>query len=241
MESLGITNTGQLNYHLKVLGDLIRREGPEGKYELTEKGGVALDFLDKFKTLTNGIDSGFRVPATPREKMERSLQALLCVEIFAVVLVNVYAFLVSPAQISLHYGFDGQTLSSAPRTIFLLLAALLSVPQGIFLLLSGVRYRLINRYPFAISLPGFRASMAQMDYEKRGYWINKIFSEVLFVGSATGAMMVLLSVSIYESVLSGSDYYVSAVVVTLIVVGVAVFAVVHRGLRYSREMATEVL
>ena len=31
MEALGITNTGKLNYHLKVLGELIRKEGSEGR------------------------------------------------------------------------------------------------------------------------------------------------------------------------------------------------------------------
>ena len=237
METLGITNTGQLNYHLKVLGDVIRKEGPDGKYELTAKGTVALDFLGKFKTLTDGTDAGFRIEPIRYERTAHSLQAFLGLEIFAVVLINVYVFLVSPADVPLHYFFDGQALSSAPRTIFLLLAGALIIPQGVFLLLSRARYRFINRYPFAMSLPAFRSSLAEMDYEERGYWINKLFSEILVVGLVTGAMMILLSVSIYESTLSASGLSVSAVALTVIVVGMAVIWLVYRVLGYSREIA----
>ncbi len=41
------SNTGKFNYHLKVLGDLIEKDNA-GKYSLTEKGQLALQFLQKF-------------------------------------------------------------------------------------------------------------------------------------------------------------------------------------------------
>ncbi len=50
VELLNITeaaNTGKFNYHLKVLGDLIEKDA-NGKYILTEKGQLALQFLLKF-------------------------------------------------------------------------------------------------------------------------------------------------------------------------------------------------
>jgi hypothetical protein len=50
VELLNITeaaNTGKFNYHLKILGDLIRKD-EDGKYSLTEKGQLALQFLQKF-------------------------------------------------------------------------------------------------------------------------------------------------------------------------------------------------
>lgn len=50
VELLNITlaaNTGKFNYHLKILGDLITKDN-DGKYNLTEKGQLALDFLQKF-------------------------------------------------------------------------------------------------------------------------------------------------------------------------------------------------
>jgi hypothetical protein len=46
MKLVGITNTGRLNYHLKILGDLIKKD-ESGKYSLTNKGQLAVQFLQK--------------------------------------------------------------------------------------------------------------------------------------------------------------------------------------------------
>ncbi len=47
MKALGIVNTGKMNYHLKVLGDLLlKRE--DGQYVLTEKGRLASRLLLEF-------------------------------------------------------------------------------------------------------------------------------------------------------------------------------------------------
>lgn len=40
--ALGHMNTGQLNYHLKILSDLVSKNPANGKYSLTEKGVSAL-------------------------------------------------------------------------------------------------------------------------------------------------------------------------------------------------------
>ena len=47
MKALGIANTGKMNYHLKVLGDLLTKT-EEGKYTLTEKGNLASRLLLEF-------------------------------------------------------------------------------------------------------------------------------------------------------------------------------------------------
>lgn len=47
MNLVGIENTGKLNYHLKILGDLIEKDG-NGKYRLTEKGQLASQLLLRF-------------------------------------------------------------------------------------------------------------------------------------------------------------------------------------------------
>lgn len=39
---LGIKSTGKLNYHLKVIGDLLEKEAESGKYRLTKRGLQAL-------------------------------------------------------------------------------------------------------------------------------------------------------------------------------------------------------
>jgi glucose-6-phosphate-specific signal transduction histidine kinase len=47
MENLEVVSTGLLNYHLKVLGDLLQKDD-RGKYILTEKGKVASQLLIQF-------------------------------------------------------------------------------------------------------------------------------------------------------------------------------------------------
>jgi hypothetical protein len=47
MNALAITNTGKLNYHLKILGDLLYKD-ENGKYRLTEKGALASQLLGRF-------------------------------------------------------------------------------------------------------------------------------------------------------------------------------------------------
>jgi hypothetical protein len=47
MNLLEVTNTGKLNYHLKILNDLIQK-GEDGKYSLTERGELASQLLQKF-------------------------------------------------------------------------------------------------------------------------------------------------------------------------------------------------
>ncbi len=51
MKTLGITNTGKMNYHLKILGDLLSKK-EDGQYALTEKGTLASRLLLEFPEVT---------------------------------------------------------------------------------------------------------------------------------------------------------------------------------------------
>jgi hypothetical protein len=53
MNAVEITNTGKFNYHLKVLCDLIEKD-EEGKYCLSEKGLLAVQFLQTFDNSKSG-------------------------------------------------------------------------------------------------------------------------------------------------------------------------------------------
>jgi len=47
MNLVEISNTGKFNYHLKILADLIEKD-ENGKYNLSDKGRLAAQFLQKF-------------------------------------------------------------------------------------------------------------------------------------------------------------------------------------------------
>jgi len=49
---LEIEHTGKLNYHLKLLGDLIEKD-QAGMYSLTEKGQLAMQVLSKFAPMSS--------------------------------------------------------------------------------------------------------------------------------------------------------------------------------------------
>jgi len=49
----GILHTGSLNYHLKVLGDLLAKDELTGRYSLSEKGKVAVELLGRFQTVAD--------------------------------------------------------------------------------------------------------------------------------------------------------------------------------------------
>ena len=48
---LQISHTGKLNYHLKVLGDLVMKDAQSGRYSLGDKGKIAVQLLSKFQTV----------------------------------------------------------------------------------------------------------------------------------------------------------------------------------------------
>ena len=50
---LQITHTGKLNYHLKILGDLLVKDSQSGRYSLGEKGKIAVQLISKFQTVTD--------------------------------------------------------------------------------------------------------------------------------------------------------------------------------------------
>ncbi len=54
---LQITHTGKLNYHLKVLGDLIVKDDGSGRYHLGEKGNIAVQLLSKFQTVSDASEA----------------------------------------------------------------------------------------------------------------------------------------------------------------------------------------
>lgn len=59
--SLGIEHTGKLNYHLKVLGDLLTKDEATGRYSLSEKGKIAALLLGNFQAETGKRPDGVLV------------------------------------------------------------------------------------------------------------------------------------------------------------------------------------
>jgi len=117
MNTLAITNTGKLNYHLKILGDLLEKD-ENGKYRLTEKGSLALKLLTRF----------------PAEKPVKRKHGL----VRDIVLIGFIGFVLILANPSILEGFLGVLLVREAWLSILVLIYGLIVP-GAMMWLIGVK------------------------------------------------------------------------------------------------------
>lgn len=82
LSALSIANTGKLNYHLKMLGNLIDKDD-QGRYRLTERGTQAVNLLKGFAQPgaegQGGANSGIGVLQTQRSTAATVAGVLLIV------------------------------------------------------------------------------------------------------------------------------------------------------------------
>jgi DNA-binding transcriptional ArsR family regulator len=127
MSALGIANTGKLNYHLKMLGNLIDKN-EQGKYRLTERGVQAVNLLKNFVQSGTeghgGINLGNQTSTIQRSTAATMVGVLLIV-VGAVLIVLVVLgavalplFAVTSVGVSNEFGF-GQFMLE-PNTSFFL-------------------------------------------------------------------------------------------------------------------------
>lgn len=83
MKALGIVNTGKMNYHLKVLSDLLTKT-EDGKYTLTEKGKLASQLLLEFP------DKKVYYQTEPRLPRWLTIMTIVVATIFMIGFVAIY-------------------------------------------------------------------------------------------------------------------------------------------------------
>ena len=118
MNAVEITNTGKFNYHLKALGAFIEKD-EDGKYGLSEKGQLAVQFLQKF----DSAKSGEPVFETRAFSLFAGFMWLVLVYPFMGLLFGGYLYFTDPT-----------TASKADLTIPLITLSLIMIPA--FTLLS---------------------------------------------------------------------------------------------------------
>lgn len=108
MNLINVNNTGKFNYHLKILGDLILKD-ENGKYNLSEKGNLAVRFLQKFNGEENSrflMPNGVSTFETRALSLFPSFIWLLLVYPFLGILFGWYLF------------FSGSTLAFGTDLMF---------------------------------------------------------------------------------------------------------------------------
>jgi len=223
--------------------DLVTKEGGTSRYRLSEKGALALDFLGKFKAASSWSKDDpqqIKVPNTPFTRTSRVLQLALLAEILAVLFVNLYAYFTLPSIVPLQYELNGRTFATAPKSIFLLFAVVFNISQVVFLSLSVFQYPVVRRQMNSPSYPPFRTYLSKVSYEMRGYWINRYFSPIMAIGVVVGLLMIVLSLSFYQSVISSNGAApVEIIIATLAIVLVSTVVLVNYMRGYVKRLDNE--
>jgi len=141
-----VTNTGRLNYHLKVMGGLIRKQ-EDGRYILTERGYLAVQLLNEFP------EKPFQMNGQKR----KSKKLLVTAALLLIGIIAASALLVltqpTPPSVSITYWKQQPDQISNNSDIQFLFNA--TVTKESFQLASSdaINYALapyINRYPFVV-------------------------------------------------------------------------------------------
>lgn len=118
MNALSISNTGKLNYHLKVLGDLVTKT-EDGRYTLTDKGKFTVTLLREVREKKSQAQAEAPFPRG----------YLLAASLFSVAIVAVDFGLFLFGQIAVTQ-FAGYLLTAALGFVFLVTAEKLRIKRG---------------------------------------------------------------------------------------------------------------
>lgn len=138
-------------------------------------------------------------PFTPFPPMAKAAGAVLVVEIIAIFAAYAIAYAVMPNVIPTHFGLNGQPNGYSGKGLFVLPIAL-SIAPTLILVMSALRFKIINNYPYLINLPAFYINVSRIPMKERGFWVNKYFGALLMMGDVLGAgMFVMMLTAIYIS------------------------------------------
>lgn len=117
--------------------------------------------------------------------------------------LGIYAYITLPQQVPTHFGFDREPTTYGEKTMFITIPSAFSIAPVIFLILTRLRFTLINKYPYLLNLPAFFIYISKVHSERRGLWVNRYFEAILVFGSLLTFYLLILELGIYLSALSG--------------------------------------
>ena len=95
------------------------------------------------------------VAPAPLGVLGRAFVALIVVLLVLIWLIGLYAYTTLPDRIPTHFGLSGKPDAFGNRLTFLLLPIAFSLAPLIILLIIKLRFTLINKFPYLVSLPAF--------------------------------------------------------------------------------------
>lgn len=174
-------------------------------------------------------------PFSPKGKI---LIWAITFEFLALWIISLYAYTTLPEEIVTHFGASGKPTSYGDKSTFLILPFAFSIAPAIFLIITGFRFTLINKYPYLINLPAFYINIYKLPQDKRSAWVNNYFELILALGVAISLWLLFLLVGIYQGTLEGQlPAWFTPVAITLPILLLVPFF--YALSRLSRKMKTE--
>jgi uncharacterized membrane protein len=142
-----------------------------------------------------------RINPEPLTKKGKNLLYLTLLAIIALWLLAIYGYTVLPDRVPTHFGIKGEPDSYGSKAIILLLPLIFSLGPVIILIIVHFRFSLINSYSYLMSLPAFFSNLHQIPEERRGFWVNRYFEEVLGLVAFLTIYFLILEIGIYIGML----------------------------------------
>lgn len=133
----------------------------------------------------------------------RILMFAIVVGLAAIWIISLYAFSTLPDEIITHFGLSGKPDSYGDKSMFLILPVAFSIAPVILIIITALRFTLVNKYPYLINLPAFYSHLHEIAAQRKGLWVNKYFDVVLALGATITLYLLVLLLGILKGVVEG--------------------------------------
>jgi len=142
-------------------------------------------------------------PPEPMDRVGKVLYALNLALLAAILCLGAYAYVALPEVVPTHFGPSGEPTAYGPKYMVLVLAGCLAIAPAVIVAFTGLRFTLLNKYPYLINMPAFYAKIPRLPRERRGVWVNRYFKGLLGMGAALSAVMLAVMASVYVGMAVG--------------------------------------
>ena len=176
----------------------------------------------------------------PFDNLGRKLFTFLMAELVSIWIIASAALVLLPTLVPARFTWSGVAMSYGFSSALVIVALLFSVVPIVILLVSILRFKIVNNYPYLMNAPTFYANAKRIVPSRRGYWVNQYFRTLLVAGVYMSGILLVLIMEIYTAASKGYiNGYLSIIAPVIAIVAVAVLLILLIKDLY-RKMSAEV-
>jgi uncharacterized membrane protein len=165
----------------------------------------------------------------PFSRIGKLLLMLNFLVLFTIVLMAVGYYFILPDRVPVHYDASGNPTSYGDKILLVYTSLGFMIAPIVIIVVTLFRFKLINKYPYLISLPAFMMHLRELSRDQRSIMVNMVFEIILAVGFIMGFGMLLMEYVMFESAINPAisqfiGYFVLLFVfMTVISVAIAIY------------------